>query len=120
MSNIESIVITNTSHVTTLPFWPNGLPQLSITLESVAEGLLASGFDPDTNTGVFEAILRSDQRDAFIAAVTDGQEGTEIDLPSNENIDPHTVVVGPPGGDPGPKFTVTLSATILSVARTGT
>lgn len=122
MSNIESVPITNPGK-STLPFWPEGLLRLNLTLESVDGGILARGFNADTNTAVFTATLRSDQRDAFIAAVTNGEAGTLVDPSvSNQNllVDQYTVVVGPPGGDTGPKYTVSLSATILSVARTGT
>ena len=124
MSNIESVLITNLGNVTTLPFWPNGLARLNLTLESASDGVLARGLDADTNTVVFTATLRSDQQVAFIAAVTQGTEGTPVDPSvSNQNlaVDQHTVVVGGQGpGNGGPKFTVDLSAISLSIARTGT
>ena len=123
MSNIESVLFTNPGNVSTLPFWPNGLARLILVLESVDNGILAHGFDADTGTALFAATLGSDQRDAFKMAVGNGQAGTPIDPSvSNQNLPfaQHTVVVGPPGTDPGPKFTIDLSVASLSIARTGT
>ena len=87
------------------PFWPVGQSRLHLTIENGTTNLVARGYDPDSNAGVFKADLRPDQKDAFIKAVREAWGAQQIPTPpGNDNLGV-VVISGPgPGEGSGPKL----------------
>jgi hypothetical protein len=108
MTTIDSELILNPG-TATFPFWSAGQTRLIVIFEIVDDKVIARGLDPDQDAIVFRAKLRSDQRNAFLAAV---RARTPPVSNQNAQIDSDVVVVGGPGpGDGGPKCILTLAAT---------
>jgi hypothetical protein len=122
MSSANDEILTRTDNVATLPFWLQGQLALSMSFQNVDGKVIVRGRNPQAASGndasVFEAELRTEQKDAFIAAVRENRQAQPIGAQAsnaNEATASTVIIIGPGGGDgSGPKMQYELELTLAS------